>query len=127
MEMIQARIIRLKGIDLSEQLADSCIKQAKNFGIDVKLFNGINGLESQAHFDKLNIRPLKKFKKGRPGVLGCFLSHYYLWKECAESNQPYLILEHDGWISKPLPADVLSQFEHVLKLDSLNQIGRAHV
>ena len=28
--------------------------------------------------------------------IACGLSHYLLWKECAESNEPYLILEHDA-------------------------------
>jgi len=124
MEMMQARIIRVKGIDLSEQLAQSCIDQAKLFGIDVKAVDGVNGLEHQTHLDKLRIKPLRKFKKGRPGVLGCFLSHYYLWLQCIESNQPYLILEHDGWFMRPLPDNILSQFDHVLKLDSLNPYSK---
>lgn len=117
---MQARIIRVKGIGLSEQLAQSCIEQAKQFGINVVAVDGINGLEYQSHLDRLQIKPLKKFKKGRPGVYGCFLSHYYLWKECADSTEPYLILEHDGWFVRPLPNDIMLQFDHVLKLDAVN-------
>ncbi|MGL2603974.1 glycosyltransferase family 25 protein [Helicobacter pylori] len=30
-----------------------------------------------------------------PQELGCYLSHYFLWKECVKSNQPVVILEDD--------------------------------
>jgi GR25 family glycosyltransferase involved in LPS biosynthesis len=116
---MKAKIIRVPGIELSERLANECVVQAKKFGIDAELFDGINGLEYQQHLDKLEIRPLKKFKKGRPGVFGCFLSHYYIWLECADQTEPYLVLEHDGYIQQALPADILDQFDYILKLDSI--------
>jgi GR25 family glycosyltransferase involved in LPS biosynthesis len=31
----------------------------------------------------------------RPGVIGCFYSHYRLWKKCIELNEPILIFEDD--------------------------------
>lgn len=31
----------------------------------------------------------------RPGVLGCFYSHYRLWKKCIELNEPIFIFEDD--------------------------------
>ena len=41
-------------------------------------------------------------KMSRPGVIGCFYSHYNLWKKCAELNEPIMIFEDDvkfyrGW------------------------------
>jgi len=117
---MKAKIIILKNNALSERVAKDCIEQATRFGISVEIFNAINGLEYQQHLEKLNIRPLKKFKKGKPGVYGCFLSHYYLWKECAESKEPYIILEHDGFLIKSLPGNILDQFDDVLKLESEN-------
>ncbi|WP_232264946.1 glycosyltransferase family 25 protein [Helicobacter pylori] len=30
-----------------------------------------------------------------PQEFGCYLSHYFLWKECVKSNQPVVILEDD--------------------------------
>jgi len=117
---MKAKIITLKNNELSERVAKDCIEQAEKFGISVEIFNAINGLDYEQHLEKLNVRPLKKFKKGKPGVYGCFLSHYYLWKECAESNEPYLVLEHDGFLIKPLPDNILDQFEDVLKLESEN-------
>ncbi len=41
-------------------------------------------------------------KLSRPGVVGCFYSHYALWKKCVELNEPIMIFEDDvkfyrGW------------------------------
>jgi glycosyl transferase family 25 len=110
-------IIRLKNNLISEKYADECVEQAKKFNIDVNYFDAINGLDYQQHLNKLKIAPRYKFKKGRAGVFGCFLSHYYLWKECAKSNEPFIILEHDGYFIRPLPENVLDMFDDVLKLD----------
>jgi len=113
-------IIRLKDNSISEKHSDECIEQAKKFNVYPEKFDGINGLTYKDHLEKLNIRPLKKFKKGLPGIYGCFLSHYYIWKDCVKSNIPYFILEHDGFLIKPLPEDILDHFEDILRLDSEN-------
>jgi len=113
-------IIRLKHNKISEQQAQDCVEQARTFDIDVEYFDAVNGLEHQAHCEKLNIQPLKFFKKGLPGVYGCLLSHYYLWLKCVELDEPIVILEHDGYFIRPLPDDILDRFQDVLKLDSLN-------
>ena len=34
------------------------------------------------------------------GEVGCFLSHYRLWEECADSEEPYLILEDDVFLKE---------------------------
>jgi GR25 family glycosyltransferase involved in LPS biosynthesis len=41
-------------------------------------------------------------KMRRPGVVGCFYSHYGLWQRCVELNEPIMIFEDDvkfyrGW------------------------------
>lgn len=41
-------------------------------------------------------------KLSRPGVVGCFYSHYALWKKCVDLNEPIMIFEDDvkfyrGW------------------------------
>lgn len=41
-------------------------------------------------------------KMKRPGVIGCFYSHYGLWKKCVELDEPIMIFEDDvkfyrGW------------------------------
>ena len=117
-------IIRLKDNPISEKYATECVNQAKTFGIDVNYFDAINGLEYQKHLEELNIHPKYKFKKGRAGVYGCFLSHYYLWQQCVADNVPYCVLEHDGYFIKPLPVDILNQFTDVLKLDGENPFSK---
>jgi GR25 family glycosyltransferase involved in LPS biosynthesis len=79
-----------------------------------------------SHLDKLKINPRYKFKKGRAGVFGCFLSHYYLWKKCVEDDTPFIILEHDGYFIKPLEDDILEQFQDVLKLDDLDPFSSSY-
>ena len=34
-------------------------------------------------------------KFSRPGVVGCFYSHYALWKKCVDLNEPIMIFEDD--------------------------------
>jgi GR25 family glycosyltransferase involved in LPS biosynthesis len=34
-------------------------------------------------------------KLSRPGVIGCFYSHYNLWEKCVELNEPIMIFEDD--------------------------------
>lgn len=120
------KIIRLKGNAISEKHADECVEQAKKFGIEIDYFDAINGLEYPKHFEELKIVPRYKFKKGRAGVYGCFLSHYYLWQQCARNNVPFCILEHDGYFIKPLPHNILDQFSDVLKLDNLDPFSKAY-
>jgi glycosyl transferase family 25 len=118
MQLFKCFIIRLKGHPLSEKMAKECQDQAKKFNVDADFFNGINGNDADKHYETTKVpRPKKKIKKGRPGVLGCFFSHYYLWKECIKENIPFLILEHDGYIIKEIPEDIFDKFDDILKLD----------
>jgi GR25 family glycosyltransferase involved in LPS biosynthesis len=121
---MKSYIIRLKHNDISEKYADLGVAQARKFGVDVEYFDGINGLDYQQHVTQLGIEPRYKFKKGRAGVFGCFLSHYYLWQQCAAGNQPFLILEHDGYFVRPLPNHILDTFTDVLKLDNLDPYSK---
>jgi len=114
---MKAFIITLQGNEISEKHSRECIDQAKKFGIDLEVFDAVNGHEWEKHAEKFNLKPRYKFKKGRAGVYGCFLSHYFLWRECAFENKPFLILEHDGYFIKPLPDKIMDQFTDVLKLD----------
>lgn len=114
------KIICLKESDISVKYTNECIEQAKKFNIRLEIFDGIHGNDSEKHINDLNIKRKWNFKAGRKGVDGCFLSHFYLWKKCVEDNEPYLILEHDGYFIKPLPEDILNHFSDVLKLDNYN-------
>jgi glycosyl transferase family 25 len=123
---MKAFIIRLKNNAISEKYASECVEQAAKFGINVNYFDAINGNEYASHLTNLKIIAKYKFKKGRVGVLGCFLSHFYLWKQCVADNTPFLILEHDGFFINPLPTDVMDHFTDVLKLDGLDPYSKSY-
>lgn len=126
MQPFKCFIIRLEENDHSCKMAQDCYDQAIKFGIEPTFFKAINGYLANQHYSKLNINKAGKFKKDKLGVLGCFLSHYYLWKKCVEDNIPYLILEHDGYIIKKLPSNVLDLFEDILKLDRLDPYSSSY-
>jgi len=113
-------IIRLPGNEFSCEIADACVKQAHTFGLSVELFDGVTGEQATEIFlsDSVQKYP-KKLKHDTAGVRGCACSHYLLWKQCAAENRPYLILEQDAFMIRPLP-DVLGKFNDILKLDSCN-------
>ena len=117
-EDIVAKIIYLSEEKFSIQISQSCIKQAKKFGLEVIPFKGIHGHKSSEVLKKYSLKPKYFFKNGRRGVIGCFLSHYLLWKECIYEDKPFLILEHDGYFINKLPNNILDTFTDVLKLDN---------
>lgn len=39
-------------------------------------------------------------KNNRPGIKGCFMSHYTLWQKCVELNEPIMIWEDDIMIRR---------------------------
>lgn len=119
-------IVRVKNNSISEMHAHECIEQAKKFNINLEIFDGVNGLEYEFHLNKLKIVPRYKFKKGKPGVFGCFLSHYYLWLDCVKANETFCIVEHDGWFIKPLPDDIEEHFTDVLKLDDHDPYSKSY-
>ena len=114
---MKAKIITLKDNELSERIAKECVEQAALMNLSVDYFEAINGFFAEQHVISLGTRPVGNM---RPGALGCALSHIYLWKQCVEDNEPYLILEHDGYFIEPLPDNVLDLFDDILKLDNCN-------
>lgn len=54
----------------------------------------------------------------RPGVRGCFLSHWQLWLHCVRLNEPIGIFEHDVLFEKSPSFE--NDFEHVLKLEGFD-------
>jgi len=123
---MKTRIIRLEGNEHSCEMAKDCYDQAILHGLSPSYFKAINGNNVAEHYEKTGIHPRRKMKKGRLGVLGCFFSHYYLWLECMQTNTPLVILEHDGYMLKRLPANILDTFEDVLKLDRCDPFSNSY-
>lgn len=74
--------------------------------IDYEIFNAINGksftynmlVQSGFDTDKNWVDPIHNTHL-TSGEVGCFLSHYGLWKKCVELDEPILILEDDAIVT----------------------------
>lgn len=119
-------IIRLEENEHSCTMAQDCYDQAAKFGLQPEFFKAINGHNAEYHYKQTGVVKKGKFKKNRPGVAGCFFSHYYLWQRCIKLDEPIIILEHDGYFIRKLPEDILLQFTDVLKLDRLDPYSRKY-
>lgn len=112
-----AYIIRLKNNQLSESLAkdvyDSCIK----FDFNPIYFDAINKEQSLNFITSENLT-IAKDKKMRSslGTVGCFCSHYSLWKLTASQDKPKIILEHDGVIIQDFK-QIINHVQDVCHLD----------
>ena len=110
-------IITMLGHEMSEQLSSECRAQAAKFGINVEIFEAVWGRDYEQHLEKLNIKlGRQKLSKMTLGHYGNFLSHFYLWMACVKDNEPYLVLEHDGWLMREVPENIFSQFDDICKL-----------
>ena len=111
-------IITMLGHEMSEQLSAECREQAAKFGINVEVFEAVWGRDYEQHLKKLNITlGRQKLSKMTLGHYGNFLSHFYLWMACVKDNEPYLVLEHDGWLMREIPKNIFAQFDDICKLD----------
>ena len=95
------------GLRLQKELAD--------FKIEAELFEGSYGDQALTQYQKNNrhchpwgfkgpdVLFLDQCKQDRttPGIIGCFDSHYRLWKLCADSDQPIVIWEDDAHVIRP--------------------------
>lgn len=96
-------VIAIKDHLISEQQLNDCLKSAEKYDWHVEIFWGINGntVSSETWASQgLRLRT-DKFISDKPGVQGCFLSHYVLWNKCVELDEPIIILEHDAIIQQP--------------------------
>lgn len=101
--------IYLKGHDVAETWLPTLLESARKHGWDVEPFEGINGLHTKLEDQKIKID--NRYEKSRkqmskPGVQGCFLSHYNLWLRCLESNETIGIFEYDVLFEKSPPSIV---------------------
>ncbi len=116
-------VIRLKGVEESETLANDCVASGAQHDLIIERFDGVYGLEAITEtMARLGVRPFsQKMKKDRLGVKGCFLSHYSLWLKSIELNEPIIIFEHDGMLLRPLPSNIYDMFDEFLMLDPYNK------
>jgi len=104
---MKALIIRLSKISSSAQSSKKVKKQLTKWGLDTMYVEGTYGHLAADIFaqEGRTLHPTS-FKGNavdadyiqssmRPGVMGCFHSHYRCWAYCAKINEPILIFEDD--------------------------------
>lgn len=101
-------IICLSRIPASLKTATELKENLENTGMEVELFEGTYGSDATRLMEEEG-RTIHPFglkgpldpgsrdanKISTPGVRGCFLSHFNLWKKCVELNEPIIIWEDD--------------------------------
>lgn len=56
---------------------------------------------------------LTPYKTANPNKrIACFLSHYMIWKSCAQDDQPYLVFEHDAEFTRKLDLDLFNNSKY---------------
>lgn len=116
--MLNGFVITKKDDPISESMAEECISSAHTNGLYVEKFYGIypDSIDKEMESEKLKLNEAA-LKKIRPGVIGCFLSHYKLWNKCYESNSPIVIFEYDALVINKISYNLLEKFEDYLNLD----------
>jgi len=108
--------------DDKESKAPLCdaVESGNSFGINVIPYAGVySNIDKMIKKEKLFVNPSGSHKVTRrgKGVLGCFLSHFFLWKKCIKEDITVGVLEYDAIFIKPVPADILEKFDDYLNLD----------
>ena len=98
-------VIAIKGHAISEAQLQDCLTSADKFDWKIEVFWGVDGryISDQTWKNEEIFVRTDKPTFHRPGVQGCFLSHWSLWKKCIELNEPIIILEHDAIIQNYWP------------------------
>lgn len=93
-------INHFKAIDGRKMKLSQLLKQNK---ITARVYNDISfGRHEHSGFPGL-------------GGVGCFMSHYNLWKKCVEKNLPYIIIaEDDVIINKPFTDDDIDKITKII-------------
>ena len=114
-------------IDMSVKFAQEAVAEAEKFGVDLRGWIGCDGTKDQHKFQEYGIKKFLQDKIEKlPGVQGCFLSHYEIWKKCAGQDETFLICEHDGIFIRALPIDIENHFDHVLNLDPYDHFNESY-
>lgn len=137
---MKAVVIYQPEIPYSVGVADRCIGTAAGFGLTVEKYAGVNKETAVAEMEAVGLswtwadNNTRRMTCPVTGLttfpytasdfrtkIACSMSHYKLWKECAESGEDYLILEHDAVFLRALPA---IQFKGICQINDPNGATR---
>lgn len=110
--MIKIFVVSLKNSNRREAIQ----AHLDELGIKFEFFDAIDGKIENPIFDHYKGKTFSK--KGyhlTKGELGCYASHYLLWKKCVELNENIIVLEDDVIIDKKLFFDILENLHKLTK------------
>jgi GR25 family glycosyltransferase involved in LPS biosynthesis len=118
-------VIILEDHPTSESFGNVALSSGIEYGWNVEKFKAVDG--RYTNLDNYKIFPTQQKGKCknaflRPGVVGCFLSHYRLWKMCVELNETIGIFEQDIEFKK-INNNTIA-FADVLRFDKPEKIGK---
>jgi GR25 family glycosyltransferase involved in LPS biosynthesis len=104
---LKSFVITLYGHPYSEAVSERCAISAREIGkIQVQRFDAITKEHALDLMSSLGLR-WTWAGKPYPGPLaprvGCAMSHFLLWRQCVQEDQPILILEHDAVFIRERP------------------------
>lgn len=116
---MKAFIIYLREVQSTIDAALECKRTARENGIDAWLIEGHTPSRADKFIQEKKFksyspgRKLYDIKWNKPGVRGCFVSHYHAWVKCLELGHDIIVLEHDARIINEYPK---VEFTDVLQL-----------
>ena len=101
----QAYIIRVEGNKKSEELAQNCADSCEKVGQKHRFWTAYDGyaesiIRPPNESEVMNLIKVTDHYLTR-GEVACALSHISLWNQCAQIDQPIVILEHDSIMVQP--------------------------
>jgi len=119
---MKSLIITIEGMEQSEAAANSCIKRAKQFDVNVEIQKAVTPEDNPGQlFGDLGIRSnhfyTDEVYSRRENAMAAFLSHRSCWEVAANSGKSVLVLEHDAYFLGPIPSEV----EHI---DAVVNLGK---
>jgi GR25 family glycosyltransferase involved in LPS biosynthesis len=106
---MKSYVITMKRHTQSIQAAKRCIASGKRFGLNIEYAWGITPDDDPLSIAQSLKIPLVQFEREGEkysrylNVLSAFLSHYHLWQDCADRDEPIRIFEHDAVIKQQMP------------------------
>ena len=93
-------VIVLDGHPISEKQYLDCVQSASRYGWKIDRFSAFYGNRlTDSDWQSIGVRCEVK----KPGVKGCYMSHFHLWLKCISLNEPIVVLEHDAVIQSSWP------------------------
>ncbi len=119
---MKAYCITLVNNEYSSAASRRCIESAAAHGVEVQTFPAVGADHAEKMMEHYGLTwmwandntenafcPITGLKQHPYKThdlrmrIGCAMSHFLLWRECAYSGEPTLILEHDAVFLRPLP------------------------